>query len=191
MSDPCCINIRLADANDNASARVITALILAGALVGTLTYALIAVQAALLCWWQQQALGNGQPWQVRATKRGNAVPLPPVFHCSVLCCGPRSVCLIWGCCCRSAFLGRQCVFVVSHVAGPRYHPAGQGIWQLVIVRAFLGLAILSSTWLAVVTCFIMSNGVVVFAMIPTVAAADVGAYFVGRRFGRRPPWPNP
>ena len=69
--------------------------------------------------------------------------------------------------------------------GLKYYPAAQGVWRHALVRAALGWTILSITWLAVTVCLTMSNGpFVMFLMILTVAAADIGAYFVGRRFGR-------
>ena len=165
--------------------RVITALILAGGLVLTLAFASYPLQA---CIFALVATAGAWEWATLAGARSNwyrgafAVGIP--LLCFVLW---SAVDLpdMGGAAAAQPFLAASAFLWSVMLLGLKYYPAGQGIWQLVIVRAFLGLAILSSTWLAVVTCLIMSNGAfVVFAMILTVAAADVGAYFVGRRFGR-------
>ena len=46
---------------------------------------------------------------------------------------------------------------------------------------------LPATWLAVSICLTLPSGpAVLFLLILTVATADIGAYFAGRRFGRHP-----
>ena len=165
--------------------RVITALILAGGLVLTLALASPPLQAFIFV---LVATIGAWEWATLAGARSN-------WHRGVFAAGIPLLCyVLWswtglpdvgGAATAQPFLAASAFLWSVMLLGLKYYPAGQTIWQLVIVRAFLGLAILSSTWLAVVTCLIMSNGaLVVFAMILTVAAADVGAYFVGRRFGR-------
>jgi len=66
----------------------------------------------------------------------------------------------------------------------KYYPGGRWLWRHAIVRALMGWAVLSATWLAVVVCLVLANGpLVLFLLILSVAAADIGAYFAGRRFG--------
>ena len=49
----------------------------------------------------------------------------------------------------------------------------------------MGWLMLSATWFAVVFCLRFDHGpTVLFLMILTIATADIGAYFVGRRFGQ-------
>ena len=67
----------------------------------------------------------------------------------------------------------------------KYYPSGNWLLKQTWVRAVMGWLILSGTWFAVVVCLTFGNGpMVMLVMILTVAAADIGAYFVGRRFGR-------
>ena len=67
----------------------------------------------------------------------------------------------------------------------KYYPSGNWLLRQTWVRAVMGWLILSGTWLAVAVCLTFDNGsMVMLVMILTVAAADIGAYFVGRRFGR-------
>ena len=165
--------------------RVITALILAGGLVLTLALASPPLQAFIFA---LVATIGAWEWATLAGARSN-------WHRGVFAAGVPLLCsVLWswiglpdvgGAAAAQPFLAARAFLWSVMLLGLKYYPAGQRIWQLVIVRAFLGWAILSATWLAVVTCLVMSNGAfVVFVMILTVAAADVGAYFVGRRFGR-------
>lgn len=167
--------------------RVITALILAGGLVVTLASASFPVQAFL---FSLVATIGAWEWATLVGARSSlyrgAFAAGVLLLCLVLWCGiglPVSK----GAVTAQPFLAASAFFWSVMLLGLKHYPAGHGIWQLAFVRAFLGLMILPSTWLAVVTCLAMSNGsFVVFTMILTVAAADVGAYFVGRRFGRHP-----
>ena len=167
--------------------RVITALILAGGFVVTLASASYPVQAFLFslvattgAWEWATLVGARSSWYQGAFAAG------VLLLCFVLWYG-IGLPVNKGAVTAQPFLAASAFFWSVMLLGLKYYPAGYGIWQLASVRAFLGLIILPSTWLAVVTCLAMSNGsFVVFTMILTVAAADVGAYFVGRRFGRHP-----
>ena len=71
------------------------------------------------------------------------------------------------------------------LVGLKYYSAGRGVWGHAWVRAVMGWLMLTATWLAVTVCLTLINGpFVVFLLILTVAAADIGAYFTGRRFGQ-------
>ena len=71
------------------------------------------------------------------------------------------------------------------LVGLKYYSAGRGVWGHAWVRAVMGWLMLAATWLAVIVCLTLINGpFVVFLLILTVAAADIGAYFAGRRFGQ-------
>ena len=165
--------------------RVITALILAGALIGTLIYAPYPIQAVLFAlvatagaweWatlvgvstvWQRCVFAAGVPLLCFAMWRG--IVLPAVGSAES----------------AQPFLAASALLWSIMFVGLKYYPAGKGVWRNTSVRAALGWTILSVTWLAVTVCLTMSNGPsVMFLMILTVATADIGAYFVGRRFGR-------
>ena len=69
--------------------------------------------------------------------------------------------------------------------GLKYYPAGGWLWGQAWIRAIMGWFMLTATWLAVSVCLILTNGpIVLFVLILTVAVADIGAYFAGRRFGQ-------
>lgn len=165
--------------------RVITALILAGALIGTLIFAPFPVQAILFA-----LVATAGAWEWATLVGARAVLQRCVFAAGV----PLLCFVMWqmiGLATMDSAAAAQPVLASSALLwsvmllGLKYYPAGRGVWRHASVRALLGWAILSLTWLAVTVCLTMSNGpFVMFVMILTVAAADIGAYFVGRRFGR-------
>ena len=64
--------------------------------------------------------------------------------------------------------------------GLKSYPAGQWLWGRAAIRALMGWLILAATWFAVVVCLTLDKGLlVIFFLILTVAAADIGAYFAG------------
>ena len=165
--------------------RVITALILAGALIGTLIYAPFPVQAILFA-----LVATAGAWEWATLVGARTVLQRCVFAAGV----PLLCFVMWqmiGLPTMDSAAAAQPVLASSALLWSvmllvlKYYPAGRGVWRHASVRALLGWAILSLTWLAVTVCLTMSNGpFVMFVMILTVAAADIGAYFVGRRFGR-------
>jgi phosphatidate cytidylyltransferase len=71
------------------------------------------------------------------------------------------------------------------LVGLKYYPTGGWLWHQPLVRALMGWIMLTATWLSVMACLLFNYGsVALFMLILTVAAADIGAYFVGRRFGQ-------
>lgn len=65
------------------------------------------------------------------------------------------------------------------------YPASAVLWQSVFVRAVMGIIVLLPTLMALYALRSMANGeLVVLALVLLVAAADIGAYFSGRAFGR-------
>lgn len=68
----------------------------------------------------------------------------------------------------------------------RVFPVGENLVRLSSVRAIMGCFVLLPSWLAVVYLIQLSNGAMVVLLgLLTVAAVDVGAYFSGKRFGKR------
>lgn len=65
------------------------------------------------------------------------------------------------------------------------YPSSAVLWRSVYVRALMGLLILVPAWFSVMYLRSMAKGewIVLLALL-IVAAADVGAYFSGRQFGR-------
>ena len=65
------------------------------------------------------------------------------------------------------------------------YPASASLWGSVPVRCVMGLLVLLPTWLAISYLRQLEQGVLLILMvIALVAAADIGAYFAGRRWGR-------
>ena len=165
--------------------RIITGLILAGALLATLAYAPHPLQALLFALvaaagaWEWAGLVGAK---TAAQRAGFAMVVP------LLCF------LLWqriGLADQQPAIEAQPWLAVSAffwsamLLALKYYPSGSWLLKQTWVRAVMGWLILSGTWLAVAVCLTFDNGpMVMLMMILTVAAADIGAYFVGRRFGR-------
>ncbi|WP_445362144.1 phosphatidate cytidylyltransferase [Microbulbifer sp. ANSA003] len=66
------------------------------------------------------------------------------------------------------------------------YPSSAALWGNRWVRGLIGLVVLVPTWLSLVVLRGLDHGAwLVLYVVAIVAAADVGAYFVGRKFGRR------
>ena len=64
-------------------------------------------------------------------------------------------------------------------------PASAVFWRHPVMRALMGLLILLPAWFAAVYLLhIEQRGAAVVVFVLLVAAADIGAYFTGRAFGR-------
>ncbi|MFQ3199811.1 MAG: phosphatidate cytidylyltransferase [Zhongshania sp.] len=65
------------------------------------------------------------------------------------------------------------------------YPLSAGLWGSRWVRALMGFLVVVPAWLALCYLRSLSNGVwLIVLVIALVASADVGAYFVGRAFGK-------
>jgi len=165
-------------------ARVITALILAGAFIATLLLASFPLQALIFC-----LVATGGAWEW-SNLVGLRAPVPRLLFTIML---PAFCYGLW---LHADFLAGDPIAVVrpylavsallwsAMLVGLKYYPGGRWLWRHAIVRALMGWAVLSATWLAVAVCLVLANGpLVLFLLILSVAAADIGAYFAGRRFG--------
>ena len=165
--------------------RVITALILAGALIATLLFAPYPVQAMLFA---LVAAAGAWEWAALVGSKG---VLSRVFYAAVipLLCGALWMGLALdgpeAALHARPWLAAAALLWSAMLVGLKYYSAGRGVWGYVWVRAVMGWLLLTATWLAVTVCLTLINGpFVVFLLILTVAAADIGAYFAGRRFGQ-------
>ena len=165
--------------------RVITALILAGALIATLLFAPYPVQAMLFA---LVAAAGAWEWAALVGSKG---VLSRVLYAAIilLLCSALWVGLSLNGA-DAALHARPWLAVAAllwsaMLVGLKYYSAGRGVWGYVWVRAVMGWLLLTATWLAVTVCLTLINGpFVVFLLILTVAAADIGAYFAGLRFGQ-------
>ncbi|GAA5315401.1 MAG: phosphatidate cytidylyltransferase [Candidatus Pelagadaptatus aseana] len=66
------------------------------------------------------------------------------------------------------------------------YPASAVLWGRRWTRAIMGVFVLVPTWLAFIFLRTQPNGEwLIILLVVIVAAADVGAYFVGKNFGKR------
>lgn len=73
----------------------------------------------------------------------------------------------------------------------RRYPAGTEHWATVPRLSLMGLLVLLPAWIGLLQLkFLDARGTLVFTLIALVSIADIGAYFVGRRFGHRPLAPD-
>jgi phosphatidate cytidylyltransferase len=165
--------------------RVITALILAGALIATLVFAPYPAQAML---FSLVAAAGAWEWAALVGSKG---VLSRVLYAAIilLLCGALWVGLSLNGA-DAALHARPWLAIAAllwsaMLVGLKYYSAGRGIWGHAWVRALMGWLMLTATWLAVTVCLTLINGpFVVFLLILTVASADIGAYFAGRHFGQ-------
>jgi phosphatidate cytidylyltransferase len=83
------------------------------------------------------------------------------------------------------FLGLACLWWSFALLWVKSYPMSAVLWRTVFMRSLMGLLILSPAWLAAV--FLLSyprGGLLVVVMVVIVVAADVGAYFSGKTWGR-------
>ena len=82
-------------------------------------------------------------------------------------------------------LGVACLWWCFALLWVRSYPASAGLWGSRAMRLLMGLLILLPAWFAAVYLLHMEGrGAVMVVLVMVVAAADIGAYFTGRRFGR-------
>lgn len=165
--------------------RVITALILAGALIATLLFAPYPLQAILFA---LVAAAGGWEWAALVGAQGTFSRVAYAAVIPILCFAlwmslaldsPEAALF------ARPWLAAATLLWSAMLLGLKYYSAGRGVWGHAWVRAVMGWAMLTATWLAVTVCLTLINGpFVVFLLILTVAAADIGAYFAGRRFGQ-------
>ena len=65
------------------------------------------------------------------------------------------------------------------------YPASAGLWGSRLMRLFIGVLVLLPTWVALSYLRAMQNGAwMIVMLVALVAAADIGAYFFGKAFGK-------
>lgn len=81
--------------------------------------------------------------------------------------------------------GLACLWWSFALLWVRSYPASAALWNHRIMRSVIGLLILAPAWTAAV--YLLSyprGGALLVTLILVVAAADIGAYFAGKSFGR-------
>jgi len=83
------------------------------------------------------------------------------------------------------FLGLACLWWSFALLWVKSYPTSAVLWNSVIMRSLMGVLVLAPSWLAAV--YLLSfprGGGLLIAMVVIVAAADIGAYFSGRTWGK-------
>jgi phosphatidate cytidylyltransferase len=83
------------------------------------------------------------------------------------------------------FLGLACLWWSLALLWIRGYPGSAMFWRSVPMRSLIGVLVLAPAWLAAVylLAFPRGGGLMV-VLVLVVAAADIGAYFAGRAWGR-------
>ena len=167
--------------------RVMTALVLVAGFLATLLLAPFPVQAAVFA-----TIASAGIWEW-SNLVGIRSPIGRLLYTSML---PLACLLLWveldligtgPVLAAQPLLAASALLWSAMLVGLKYYPGGAWLWGRAWIRALMGLLILAATWLAVVCCLRLQFGAaVLFLMILTIATADIGAYFVGRRFGQHP-----
>ena len=82
-------------------------------------------------------------------------------------------------------LGIACLWWSFALLWVKGYPDSAVLWRHVFMRSAIGMLVLVPAWMSAV--FLLSfppGGLLLVVMVIVVAAADIGAYFTGRRFGR-------
>ena len=82
-------------------------------------------------------------------------------------------------------LGVACLWWSFAMLWVKGYPASAVLWRTVAMRCLMGQLILAPAWMSAV--FLLSfprGGMLLVVMVLVVAAADIGAYFSGKRFGK-------
>jgi len=165
--------------------RIITAVILALGLIGALVWlslpalALILGGVVAIAAWEWSALvGLQKPWSRGLYTAGCGVAMPGLyFYCRL---GDGAVLDR-----VQPILGLACLWWAIGLLWVKGYPASAQLWGTRPMLALMGLLVLLPPWLAVVYLLGYEQGRLIFlAMIVTVACADIGAYFSGKRWGR-------
>ncbi|MDG2460791.1 MAG: phosphatidate cytidylyltransferase [Luminiphilus sp.] len=165
--------------------RVITGLLLVSAFLATLVFAPLTLQAILFA---LVATAGAWEWSNLVGVRS------PATRALYMILVPGSCYLLWSqidmtngqpVATAQPWLAASAFLWSSMLVGLKYYPTGGWVWRQPWIRALMGWVMLTATWLSVMVCLLLSNGLLaLFMLILIVVTADIGAYFVGRRFGQ-------
>jgi phosphatidate cytidylyltransferase len=165
--------------------RVITALIMAGVFLAAIALLPLAglalILALLICLgaWEWSRLAG---WNLPLARVIYVALLAAVMAALYVYCqldhvpGREQV---------QPFLGLACLWWSFALLWVKSYPTSAVLWNSVIMRSLMGVLVLAPSWLAAV--YLLSfprGGGLLIAMVVIVAAADIGAYFSGRTWGK-------
>ncbi len=164
--------------------RVITALIMAGLFVASIVYLplpglalLFGILIGLGAWEWSRMAGFSNP-MVRAiyVLLVLAGLVAVYLYCHLGDAPSREM--------VQPFLGVACLWWSFALLWIKSYPDSAIFWRNTAMRCLMGFLILVPAWIAAV--YLLSfpqGGMLVVIMVIVVAAADIGAYFAGKRFG--------
>jgi phosphatidate cytidylyltransferase len=165
--------------------RVITALIMAGVFLAAIALLPLAglalILALLICLgaWEWSRLAG---WNLPLVRAIYVALMAAVMAALYVYCqldrvpGREQV---------QPFLGLACLWWSFALLWVKSYPTSAVLWNSVIMRSLMGVLVLAPSWLAAV--YLLSfprGGGLLIAMVVIVAAADIGAYFSGRTWGK-------
>jgi len=90
-----------------------------------------------------------------------------------------------------SFVGGACLWWCLALLWVQSYPASGNLWGARWIRAIMGLVVILPTWVAMSYLKWLPGGSGwIVLIVALVAAADVGAYFSGRRWGKKKLAPN-
>ena len=165
--------------------RVITALVMAGLFLSAIALLPLPGLAALL----GMLIGLGA-WEWSSLAGLHHRALRAAY---VLLVGVAMIALYWFCGLGGQpqredvqpLLGVACLWWSFALLWIKGYPGSAGLWRPRVTRSAMGLLVLVPGWLSAVYLLSLPRGTwLLVVMVLVVAAADIGAYFTGRRFGR-------
>ncbi|MBN7797532.1 phosphatidate cytidylyltransferase [Parahaliea mediterranea] len=165
--------------------RVVTALIMAALFLGAMAFlplsglaVFFAVVVALGCWEWAPLAGWRGPWARGFYVLIVVACMAALYVYCGLGQGPRREDV-------QPVLGLACLWWSFSLLWVKGYPSSALLWSSRAMRTLMGVLIMAAAWVAAV--YLLSfpgGGLLMVGMIVIVAAADIGAYFAGKRFGR-------
>lgn len=165
--------------------RVITALIMAGLFLGAIAYlplpglALFFGVFISMGAWEWSSLAG---WQKPAFRAAYVLLVMSALAILYQYCGmgdqpqPEQV---------QPLLGLACLWWTFALLWVKGYPSSAVLWRSLFMRSAMGLFILVPGWMSAIYLLALpQGGSLMVTLVIVVAAADIGAYFAGRRFGR-------
>ncbi len=165
--------------------RIVTALIMAGLFLAAIVFLPVNVLAILF----GILIGMGA-WEWSRLAGWNALPARSLYV-AVVVLALAAVYIYCGLGSQPSreqvqpFLGLACLWWSFALLWIRGYPGSAVLWRTTAMRSLMGLLILVPAWMSAI--YLLSfprGGGLLVVMVVIVAAADIGAYFSGRQFGR-------
>jgi phosphatidate cytidylyltransferase len=166
--------------------RVITAVVLVALLVAAVAFmplpglALFFAAVALIAVWEWSDLAGYEALWGRCAYMAAAASLMlfAYYYCALG--GDPIVASV------QSLLGLACLWWAIALLWVKSYPASAQLWGTRPMLGLMGVLVLVPAWLAIIYLLSYLHGALLLLyMVAVVAAADIGAYFSGKRWGRR------